>query len=129
MDTTQYRRILDEVLVPVVNISPVPLNFVHDRYPVHHARAVVEWFERQGEMINVLPWPGSMGDIMPLERVWTDVIGRIRRRAVLITSHDQLWSEIQIVWEGMFDADYVLSLVQHIPEQLNNVVRNNGGWV
>lgn len=105
------------------------MKFVHDKYPVHHARVILEWFSQHGEEIEVLPWPGSFGDMMPLEMVWDDVVSQIGRRSTAITSHDQLWEEINAVWGFIFEDEYVKSLVAYIPQQLKAIVRNDGDWV
>lgn len=55
LDTTQYKQFLEEVIVPAAMESPSPLKLVHDRYPVHHARAVNDWFAAHRETIDVPP--------------------------------------------------------------------------
>ena len=126
LDTTQYKRFLEEVVAPAAMETPKKIQVVHDRYPVHHARAVLEWFAANGEKIETLPWPGSFGDIMPLEKTWDDTIEHIRKRSQVIVSHDQLWKEIQQVWEEMFDNQYVKDLVADIPRKLRAIIVNDG---
>ena len=80
---------------------------MYDRYIVHHARAAVDWFENHGEKIEILPLPGSFGDIMPLEKTWNDIIKHLRDGSKIIEKQDQLWNEIENIWNDKFDNKYV----------------------
>lgn len=103
--------------------SPKKIQVVHDRYPVHHARAVVEWFSKHDEKIELLPWLGSFGDIMPLEKTWDDLIKRIQKQPEVIVSHDQLWNVVEQEWANCFDNQYVKDLVSHIPKKLRAIIK------
>jgi hypothetical protein len=65
-----YLDILDNFMLPSVNHIYDENNFIYqqDNCPVHTARTIQQWFERNN--IETLPWPANSPDMNPFENVW-----------------------------------------------------------
>lgn len=126
LDTVQYKGFLNQVIRHFKSESNTPLKLVHDRYPVHYAAATRKWLEDNRRDIEVLKWPGSFGDVMPMETIWRDLLEILNNRSV--TDSNSLWSEIVDSWEVLLTDDYVTQLTTKVPRLLQNIIDNCGDW-
>lgn len=127
IDTKQYITFLKKVMKE--NEAKTPFNFVHDRYPVHRAKAVMEFFFENVGKIQPIPWPADFGDLMPLELVWEEIAEKMINKRGKISSEDFLWAEISRCWSELFQEEfYIGGLTYRIPSLLNKVFMNHGDW-
>jgi hypothetical protein len=127
IDTSQYVYFLKQMVEE--NSSLIPMKFVHDKYPVHTSRYVQQWFKDNKEKIQKLPWHGDFGDVMPLEKVWQEILEMINKREIKIRSKDMLWQSINNCWNKLFEEQFFVGgCIYRIPLLLKNINENHGDW-
>jgi hypothetical protein len=127
IDTTQYLCFIQKVVSR--NGCNTPINFVHDRYPVHRAKVVMQWFRDNKKKIELIPWPADFGDLMPLELVWEEIAEMINNKGNGVSSEEELWQEINRCWSELFSEQfYIGGLTYRIPFLLKKIFNNHGDW-
>ena len=73
----KYIEILEEVMLPSVRAYAFPyperVILMHDRCPIHTARAVTRWLNEQRNL-EILDWPSKACDMNPIENVWAKMV-------------------------------------------------------
>ncbi len=49
-------------------------------------------------LLTILDWPAQSPDLNPIEHLWNKVDRRLRQLPHNITSAEDLWNKIQLVW-------------------------------
>ena len=124
LDTKQYKELLAEFVLP---ISSSRRPFVHDHFPVHHARAVIDWLNKNS--ITVMDCPKLSGDIMPLEEIWKNVVQELNAQTAIVSNTEQMWAELSEIWPSLCTNSYVNDLIDEIPRKLEMIIKNDGDWV
>ncbi len=123
-NTAQYIEGLESVLLENSFQEQKPIPFVHDHHFVHNARVVKTWFDTHEEF-DLLPWPQNFGDVMPMERLWSDVYLDLKNKSVF--SVDQLWDEINVSFQDVCSKNNFLNdYVCGIPNKLKEIVEADG---
>ena len=129
LDTVQYKRFLRDAINFYATESALPLKYVHDRYPVHHAATIKKWIQDNQSKIEMVPWPAAFGDVMPLERIWEDLLKMLNEPLREMKNTNQLWREIETSWPMLLTNDYVNNLLTSIPTLLQKIIDNDGNLV
>lgn len=122
LNTKQYINFLNEFIWPETQNGQRDIFLVHDKFPVHHARAVQTWLGKH-ERIGVVPWPPNFGDVMPFESLWNDMLNDVCNMSC--KSPDDMWDNLKYCFE-QFDQDYLEKLFKNIPSLLQSVFENDG---
>jgi len=74
LDSLQYQHILQNVMVPSVQILyPEGIIYLQqDHSSIHDSRVVQEWLYRQAD-VELLDWPPRGPDMNPIENMWSEV--------------------------------------------------------
>ena len=105
---------------------PETILFMQDNCPVHTGRAVKRWFEQQRH-IELLDWPSNSCDLNPIENIWANIVN-VWEPAQERTSQ-QLMTHMVNEWEVLRrKLQLVYNHVASIPQRLQSVIDNNGGW-
>lgn len=127
----KYVDILQNFFLPSLQnnnipFPPGPINFVHDRCPVHVARAVQQWFGHQNNL-EVLPWPSKGCDMNPIENLWGSLVNTWEPEWE--RTQEQLMDHTRAQWE-LFrgNPNLVRGYGASMPDRLQDVIEKEGGW-
>ena len=127
----KYLEILENFFLPSLRersfpFPPGPIIFVHDRCPVHMARAVQEWFARQDNLL-LLEWPSKGCDCNPIEHLWANMVNAWEPENE--RTADQLMNHVRTQWELFRGKPHLIEkLVASMPRRLQEVAERGGGW-
>ncbi|KAJ6648488.1 Transposable element Tcb1 transposase [Pseudolycoriella hygida] len=126
--STGYIEILDEVLMPTVDISYGRFDemiFMQDNCSIHTSKICKKWFANHPEM-TLLVAPSNSPDLNPIEHVWSEITRdwkSIHPRTI-----ENLQNQIQRNWELLrLRPEYFKNLYESMPRRLNAVIDANGG--
>ncbi|KAL1921757.1 uncharacterized protein VTP21DRAFT_10399 [Calcarisporiella thermophila] len=106
------------------NLSKQEIVFQHDNDLKHKAKLVDRWFDKN--QVQVLDWPSQSPDLNPIENLWAEIKGHLRSRFPKITSQDDLWKKVNILWESLTQED-CLKLIRTMPERIQAIIKAKGG--
>lgn len=131
MNSTEYIRIMEEVLLPSVRavypVEDVPIiRLVQDNSGVHTSHETRTWFQNHPE-IHVINWPARSPDLNLIENVWAQMVQRWEPRrertvAPLVDNAKEVWVELRS------QPDFLVNLIDSIPNRLNQVIDRAGYW-
>lgn len=131
MNSTDYTRILEDVLLPSVRAvypaEDVPvIRLVQDNSGVHTSHETQTWFRNHPE-IQVINWPARSPDLNLIENVWALMVNRWEPRrertvAALVNHATEVWEELRL------RPDFLANLIDSIPNRLNQVIDRSGYW-
>lgn len=129
MNSQQYNEILEEVLLPSVevyfpNSGPVP--FVQDNSAVHNSRQSQAWFNRHRSELISLPWPPKSPDLNPIENLWGLMVqqwdsDRARTRIALI-------NHVHEIWDSFRGSNVCINMIASMQQRLQDVINAQGGY-
>ena len=125
INAEKYQEILEENLWPVIARHFPAENYIfqQDNAPVHTARSTQEYLHRND--VTCMSWPAQSPDLNIIENLWLLLKRKLQTRVGRIGSKEDLFREIQDIWQGI-TLDYIRSLYRSIPRRLLNVIRLKG---
>lgn len=127
LNSNSYLEILENVLLPSARIM-FGNNFIfqQDNCPVHTARRVKEWFQRNN--ITCLAWCSRSPDLNPIENVSGLMVKKMYSINFRPQNEIELWQKIEEIWEEI-TPDYTNTLVSSMPNRLQQVLDSNGAAI
>ena len=97
-----------------------------DKSPVHTARAVQQWFQRQSN-IELLDWLRKGADMNVIEHIWAQMVNtwdmEYERSTIDLMTH------VRRQWEFFRGRPKQMeTLVASMPTRLQAVIDREGGW-
>jgi len=74
----------------------------------------------------MLEWPGNSPDLNPIENLWCLMKNKLPEKHP--TNLGALQSAIQEVWVKAISPDYCCKLIESMPQRLQEVIKNKGGY-
>ncbi|KAK4006174.1 hypothetical protein OUZ56_011329 [Daphnia magna] len=79
-NSATYKEILQKHILPLSDKDQSqPIGLVHDWFPGHRSKAVIEFAKGNKEKMTFLDWPKYFGNIMPVEDVWFKMMNNFSR--------------------------------------------------
>ena len=75
----------------------------------------------------IFPWPPSSPDMSPIEGIWSLLKRRNQNRHSRPVTVRALHSAIQEEWDSI-TSDEILSLTSSVPEHIQELLLNHGGY-
>lgn len=121
MDQHMYKEILEEVFLPFGEKIGGGFIFQQDNDPKHCAKSVKAWMEEVN--LPLLEWPSQSPDLNPIEQLWQEVDGEVKRRAP--KSLDQLEEVLKQAWSQIPEGK-CQRLVESMPRRIQAVIKSKG---
>lgn len=116
--------VLQESVVPFSHFIGDGFVLMHDNARPHVARVVTEYLTVVG--IRTFDWPACSPDANPIEHLWDELQRRIRRRAVMPETLQELRLALQEEFEAIPQI-YITNLINSMPRRLNDIIQARGG--
>lgn len=97
---------------------------VHDAYPVHSARIVKKFFEKQSNLILIDDFPCNSVDLYPMPEIWSQFIfhlNHMRANKTELRSLDDLWNVINLQWPSFCDSVFATLPISSIAYKLVDI--------
>lgn len=125
MNANSYNDVLKTAFPHFQNLfGDLPWHFQHDNAPIHTARVVKSWIERQN--VNVLHWPPYSPDLNIIENVWGWLSRKVYESGKQYSTKPELIEGIKRAWSAI-SLNYIENLYNSIPNRLYEVILNKGG--
>lgn len=98
---------------------------LHDQYPVHRCKNVLEWISNNYDIYE-LPLPPRSPELMPLESIRSIILKEVNAKDVLVFNSDVLWDEVSNAFQSLCSAQLVAEQVDKIPSVLINMRQRQG---
>ncbi len=108
-------------VVPLEKKRPL----IHDRFPVHRCKAVLEWISNN-KAIYELPLPPKSPDLMPLEGIWREILDEIRAEEITVSNPEDLWKEISKFFQSVCTSELVSHYVDKMPHIVMQIREKQG---
>lgn len=121
-----YIKLLDENVLPLCNDHFEPKRpLLHDRFPVHRSKNVLEWIASR-QSIFELPLPPKSPELMPLEGIWDAVIDELKTKEIFVQNRNDLWIEVSNMFQQICTVERVTEYVDKIPDIVFNMREKQG---
>jgi hypothetical protein len=101
-DSEKYIDILDDIVLPYIeeHFPDGHFYYYQDNSPIHRARTVREWFERNIPVHQLFETPPKSPDIPPIENLWGLAKVRVSSDGIY-ADEEELWLAICEAWNDM----------------------------
>jgi hypothetical protein len=125
INVQKYIEIIDNHIWPVV-AAHFPSNeyvFQDDNAPVHRARSVKEFMER--ENIPTMEWPAQSPDFNIIENCWRKLKQELCKRVQNLRTANDKETAIGQIWENI-DFNTIQDLYKCTPRRIQAVIKAKG---
>jgi hypothetical protein len=120
-----YLELVQDVVMPEIEASEVELIFMQDNARPHTSPVVTDYYHENN--VQMLDWPPQSPDLNPIEQVWGIMKQKLYTEKSFPTSKTDLIARFFKIWEEL-PASLFVSLSDSVPERLELVLKNKGGW-
>lgn len=125
INAEKYIEIINNNLWPVVARHFHDGRYIYqdDNAPVHRARIVREFIDREG--IPTMEWPAQSPDINIIENCWKKMKQTLLKNVHNLKTNDDLEAAIRQVWANL-PVEFIQRLYNSIPRRIRAVVKAKG---
>lgn len=125
MNAMSYKAVLEKAFPEVDTIfGDLEWKFQQDNAPIHTARAVKLWIERQD--VEVLNWPPYSPDLNIIENVWGWIVRKVYESGKQYSNKSELIDAIKHTW-SCISLDLIKNLYDSVPNRIYQCILNKGG--
>lgn len=125
MNATAYNGVLKTAFPAIKDIfGSLEWKFQQDNAPIHTARLVKSWIERQN--VPLLTWPPYSPDLNIIENVWGWLARKVYESGRQYPTESELIEGIKSAWETI-SLNFIKKLYDSLPNRMYEVIVNRGG--
>ena len=98
---------------------------MQDNARPHTAKVVRDYYHENN--VQMLDWPPQSPDLNPIEQIWAIMKQKLYTQKSFPTNRDELIKSFFRIWDELPES-LLVSLSNSIPERLELVLKNKGGW-
>jgi transposase len=121
MDAVRYRDILDNKLLPAINLYQTII-FQQDNAPCHTAKIINTWMDEND--VETLDWPPYSPDLSCIENLWSWLDRQLAKHR--ITDKEMLKERVTEIMNSV-PVELCQNLVDSMPRRLIECVQAKGG--
>ena len=126
IDNPKYLELIQDIVIPEINASEHDLIFMQYDARPHKARIVRDYYDENN--VAVLDWPPQSPDLNPIEQVWAIMKHELYTRKTFPKNRTELIETFLGIWDSL-ELKRFENLSDSIPERLEKVIENKGGWI
>ena len=92
----------------------------------HKAKLVSDYYDENH--VEVLDWPPQSPDLNPIEQVWAVMKQNLYTQDSFPSNRRDLIERFLTIWDNL-ELGLFENLSDSIPERLEKVIKNKGGWI
>lgn len=119
---TVYLETLEANLLPAM--AGKDLKFQQDNNPIHTAKQVRKWLDKQS--FETLVWPAKSADINPVQNILIYMKHQLKSRYPSLETIEEIKAELTTMWNDVIDDDFVDSYFQKMPQKMADLVKCKG---
>jgi hypothetical protein len=125
IDSQKYLKLVQEVVMPEIEASDVELIFMQDNARPHTARVITDYYHENN--VQMLDWPPQSPDLNPIEQIWAIMKQKLYTQKSFPKNKSELIASFFRIWDELPES-LLVNLSDSIPERLEKVLKNKGGW-
>ena len=99
MNSEKYIELLQDHVIPELQVAGQPMVFMQDNAPCHKSRATMTFMDENN--IELLDWPPQSPDLNPIENLWAIIKAKRKKKFGMPTSRNDLIEQIFSIWDNM----------------------------
>lgn len=121
-----YSKLLEDYLLPELEVSNRELLFQQDHAPCHCAKRTLEFLD--SKRVRLFPHPPQSPDLNPIERIWALMKRKLYEDFPIPTSRNQLIEHMFKIWDE-FPIETIQKVIDGMKDKYSKVILAKGLWI
>jgi len=126
INATEYKKLLEDVVIPEINASEKDLIYMQDNAPCHKAKVVMEYLDEMN--VETMNWPPQSPDLNPIENLWAIIKEKLYREKLFPRNKAELIDRVFTIWDEL-EPELMERLADSFIKRLKLVVKSKGKWI
>lgn len=123
MNAQKYIQLLEDTLLPELQVADAQMVFMQDNAPCHKAKIVMDFFDTNH--VNIMDWPAQSPDMNPIENLWAIIKARRQKKYGYPKTKVEIIDQIFDIWDNI-EPELVSKLADSANRRVSEVLRLNG---
>ena len=123
MNAQRYIQLLEDTLLPELQVADAQMVFMQDNAPCHKAKIVMDFFDTNH--VNIMDWPAQSPDMNPIENLWAVIKARRQKNYGYPKTKFEIIDQIFDIWDNI-EPELVSKLADSANKGVSEVLRLNG---